>query len=155
MRSGNSVSSVCQRNVVTVRPHDDLTAAARTMREKHVGCLVVTEFDVGSQKERPVGVLTDRDIVVAVVAGEAEPKALRVEDVMTRQPVTIPEGASIASAVHQMRRIGVRRLPVVDYRGNLVGVLSLDDVIGVLAVELQDVAGSIEREQRIEGALRP
>lgn len=125
------------------------------MREKHVGFLVVTEFDVASQQERPLGVITDRDIVVAVVARETDPRSLRVEDVMTRQPVVVPEGSSIASALQQMRRIGVRRLPVVDYRGHLVGVLSLDDVIGALAGELQDVAGSIQNEQRIEGALRP
>ncbi len=155
MRTGNSVSSICQRNAVTIRPHDDLTNAATLMREKHVGCLIVTEFDVAYRKERPIGVLTDRDIVVAVVAREADPKSLRVEDVMTRQPVTIPEGASIGSALQEMRRIGVRRVPVVDYRGHLVGVLSLDDVIGALASELRDVAGSIQNEQRTEGAARP
>jgi CBS domain-containing protein len=155
MRTGNSVSSICQRVAVTIRPNENLTAAAQLMRDKHIGCLVVTDFDSGHQKERPVGVITDRDIVVTVVARDADPKSLRVEDVMTRQPTLVPEGASIATALQQMRRIGVRRLPVVDYRGHLVGILSLDDVIGALAGELQDVAASIETERRIEGALRP
>jgi CBS domain-containing protein len=100
-------------------------------------------------------VLTDRDIVVAVVAREIDPRTLRVGDVMTREPVVAREEDSSATALQEMRRIGVRRLPVVGEHGRLVGVLSLDDVIDELAAELQNVAGSIRNEQRIEGALRP
>jgi predicted transcriptional regulator len=155
MNAASNIASICQRNVVTVRAYEELTAAARLMREKHVGYLIVAEPDPQDQTVRPVGVLTDRDIVVAVVAKEADVRSLRVEDVMTRAPVVVAEGASIASALREMRRIGVRRVPVVDYRGKLVGVLSLDDVLTVLAAELQDLAGSIRNEQRIEGALRP
>lgn len=154
MRTGNSVSSICQRHVVTVRPDDEVTVAARVMREKHVGFVVVTEHDASTRKERPLGVLTDRDIVVEVIAQNAAPQDVRVGDIMTRQPVIVSEGESIAAALRNMRRAGVRRLPVVDYRGHLVGVLSFDDVIAALSTELQDLAGSIETEQRIEGALR-
>jgi len=102
-----------------------------------------------------VGVLTDRDIVVTVVARETDPRSLRVGDVMTRQPVVAAEDDSITTALQEMRRIGVRRLPVVGRRGQLVGVLSLDDVLDGLAAELQNVAGSIRREQQVESALRP
>src|SRR5690242_2827795 len=79
------------RNVVTVRQFDELTAAAQLMREKHIGYLVVVEPDVAEGGARPIGVLTDRDIVVAVVAGGADARALRVGDVMTQQPVTVAE----------------------------------------------------------------
>jgi CBS domain-containing protein len=150
-----NVGKTCRQTVVTVRPFDELTAAARLMRENHIGYLVVVEPDPGGTTVKPVGVLTDRDIVVAVVARETDPRSLRVGDVMTRQPVVAAEGDSIATALQEMRRIGVRRLPVVGQRGQLVGVLSLDDVLDGLAADLQSVAGSIRREQQIESALRP
>jgi CBS domain-containing protein len=150
-----NVGSICRRNVVTIRPFDELTSAARLMRENHIGYLIVVEPAVGEAFFRPVGVLTDRDIVVAVVARETDPRTLTVGDVMTRQPVVVKEEDSSATALKEMRRIGVRRLPVVGERGRLVGVLSLDDVIDELAAELQHVAGSIRNEQRIESALRP
>lgn len=150
-----NVGKTCRQTVVTVRPFEELTAAARLMRENHIGYLVVVEPDLGDTAVKPVGVLTDRDIVVAVVARETDPRSLRVGDVMTRQPVVAAEGDSIATALQEMRRIGVRRLPVVGQRGQLVGVLSLDDVLDGLAADLQSVAGSIRREQQIESALRP
>jgi CBS domain-containing protein len=100
-------------------------------------------------------VLTDRDIVTTVVAREADPRSLRVEDVMTQQPVTASIADSIEKVLHDMRGIGVRRLPVVGQRGELVGVLSLDDVLDWLSGQLQNVAGSIRNEQVIEGTLRP
>jgi CBS domain-containing protein len=125
------------------------------MREKHIGYLVVVEPDVRHNTFRPIGVLTDRDIVVAVLARDVDPRSLIVSDVMSRQPVTISQDAPVSAALMEMRRMGVRRMPVVDQSGVLVGVLSLDDVVEGLAAELQDVAGSIRNERRIEGALRP
>jgi CBS domain-containing protein len=150
-----NVGSICHKNVVTVRPFEELSAAAQLMRQKHVGYLVVVEHDLAEGDARPVGVLTDRDIVVSVIAENADPKALRAGDVMTQKPVTVPESCSVAAALREMRRIGVRRLPVTGQRGELYGVVSLDDVLDTLASELQDVAGSIRNEQRIEGSLRP
>jgi CBS domain-containing protein len=125
------------------------------MREKHIGYLVVIGPEGADGLQRPVGVLTDRDIVTTVVAREADPRSLRVEDVMTQQPVTASIADSIEKVLHDMRGIGVRRLPVVGQRGELVGVLSLDDVLDWLSGQLQNVAGSIRNEQVIEGTLRP
>jgi CBS domain-containing protein len=149
------VAKICQRNAVTVRQFDDLITAAELMRERHIGYLVVVEPEVAEGTFKPIGVLTDRDIVISVIARQADPRALRVGDVMTRQPVLAAESDSLDAALESMRRIGVRRLPVVGNRGQLVGVLSLDDVIDALATELAHVAGSIRNEQRIEAALRP
>jgi CBS domain-containing protein len=103
----------------------------------------------------PVGVLTDRDIVVTVLAKDANPQALRVGDIMTRGPLVVGESSPVASALKEMRRIGVRRVPVVGRIGELVGVLSLDDILDSLAGELLDVAGSVRNEQLIENSLRP
>ena len=150
-----NVGKICKRNVVTVREFDELNSAAELMREKHVGYLVVIDQNPASGMAMPVGVLTDRDIVVSVLAKDANPRELRVGDIMTRQPVVIGEGRSIASALTELRRIGVRRLPVVGSVGQLIGVLSLDDVFDSLAGELLDVAGSVRNEQLIENSLRP
>jgi CBS domain-containing protein len=150
-----NTGQLCNRSPITVRKSDELIRAAQLMREKHIGYLVVVEPDVADQSLRPVGVLTDRDIVVSVVARETDPRALRVGDVMTQQPVTIDVTEPVEKALREMRRIGVRRLPVTGRRGELIGVLSLDDVLEVLAGELQNVAGSIRNERVLEGSLRP
>jgi CBS domain-containing protein len=149
------IGNICQKDPVTVRRSDELIRAAQLMREKHIGYLVVVEADVADGSQRPIGVLTDRDIVTTVVARETDPRSLRVGDIMTQQPVTASIADSIDKALREMRRVGVRRLPVVGQRGELVGILSLDDVLDVLAGELQNVAGSIRNEQVIEGTLRP
>ncbi len=148
-----NIGQICKRSVVTIRMSEDLTAAARSMREKHIGYLVVAEPQADGTT-KPVGVLTDRDIVIAVVAREVDAKTLTVGDVMTRKPTVVAEDVGIETALQDMRRIGVRRLPVVGMRGQLVGVLSLDDVLEALAEDLANIAGSIRNEQRIEGMLR-
>jgi CBS domain-containing protein len=150
-----SVGKICQRNLVTIRPFDDLTTAAQLMRERHVGYLIVVEPHVSDGLRTPVGVLTDRDIVVSVVARETDSRMLRVEDAMTRQPIVANESDPVSVALESMRRIGVRRLPVVGNRGELVGVLSIDDILDTVAGDLQHVAASIRNEQRIETVLRP
>lgn len=139
---------VCKRGVVSVRPTDDLIAAAHVMREKHVGYLIV------SDSGKVVGVLTDRDIVVEVLAQGVDARVLKVGDVMTRDPLLIEEDQSIEAVLCHMREAGVRRVPVVDQRGTLSGVLSIDDVLERIAEELLNIAGSIRNEQRIERAVR-
>jgi CBS domain-containing protein len=150
-----NIAAICGRNVVTIRAFEEVTAAARLMREKHIGYLVVVEPEIAGAGSRPIGVLTDRDIVVTVVAKDTDPRTLRVGDVMTENPVVVRDSDSLELALQHMRRIGTRRMPVVGSRGELVGVLSLDDVIDSLSSELQNVAGSLRNERRIETALRP
>jgi len=150
-----NVGDICVRNVVTVRESDELTKAAAVMRERHVGYLVVIEPKAGESDFVPIGVLTDRDIVVGVVAKETDPKALRVGDLMTRQPVVANENSSLSQALGEMRNIGVRRIPVVGRGGVLVGVLSLDDILSAISEELLGVAGSVRKELTMEKALRP
>jgi CBS domain-containing protein len=151
-----NVATLCGRNVITIREFEDLATAARLMREKHIGYLVVVTPEITSGGSlKPIGVLTDRDIVITVVAREADPRALRVGDVMTREPVVTNESDSFEQALQRMRSIGVRRLPVVGPLGELVGILSLDDIIEWLAGALQNVQGSIRNERRIETSLRP
>jgi CBS domain-containing protein len=150
-----NVSDICRRHVITIRAHEELQAAAKLMRERHIGYLVVVEEQPPETPARPVGVLTDRDIVITVLAKGEDPRQLRVGDVMTREPLVIPEEKSLAFALGEMRKIGVRRVPVADSAGRLVGVLSLDDVLDAVARQLLGVVGSIHRELRTEGAQRP
>ena len=150
-----NVAEICKRNLVTVRPYDELAVAAQLMREKHVGYLIVVEPALEDGTYRPIGVLTDRDLVVSVLARGTNPNTLRIEDVMTRMPVVVRADQSTGRAVEEMRRIGVRRLPVVGDHGELFGVVSLDDVVDALSMQLQDLAGSIRSEQAIEHVLRP
>lgn len=147
-----SVGRICTRRVVTVSPEADLLDAARTMRESHVGYLVVVQYK--DELPYPIGVLTDRDVVIEVVAREVEPKTLRVRDVMTTELVTLRQGDSIGTALERMRSAGVRRAPVVGSRGELVGLLSIDDAVVALSGELADIAGTIRQGQRIERELR-
>lgn len=149
------VGDICGRNTVTAQEFDELTTAAQLMRERHVGYLVVVEPNVADRTVSPVGVLTDRDIVVGIIAQGTDPRTLRVGDIMTREPVVTGEDSSVTAALQRMRQIGVRRLPVVGSMGQLVGVLSLDDVLDAFAEELMDVAKSIRHERQMEGALRP
>src|SRR6188768_865987 len=107
------VSQLTKPDVATIRRADDITTAAQLMRERHVGYLVVIEPSAGGSGPAPIGVLTDRDIVISIVARGADPRALTVGDVMTANPVTVCELDAIETAVQEMRRIGVRRLPVV------------------------------------------
>ena len=148
-----TVGRICQRNVVTIGPDEDLTAAARLMREKQVGYLVVVEPVPAGGKV--VGVLTDRDIVVSVVAREVNPTALTVRDVMTRNPLLADESAPVEATLRNMREVGVRRVPVTDAHGCVTGVLSVDDALDALADQLNSIAGSIRNEQRIERFVRP
>jgi CBS domain-containing protein len=146
------VGEFCSKNAVTIPPSADLVQAAQLLRSGHVGFLVVTE--TGDPRGVPVGVLTDRDVVVEVVAKGVDPMAIKVADAMSRDPLVIAVGARPEYALRQMRTFGVRRTPVVDGNGRLVGVLSLDDVLDWLAGTLADAAGLVRREQRIERQLR-
>lgn len=149
------VGSLCQRNVVTITAGEDVTAAARVMREKHVGYLIVAEPLAETGLRRAVGVLTDRDIVVAVVARDADPHSLKVGDVMTRNPLLVAENCSMDAVLAFMREAGVRRVPVIGAQRELVGVLSVDDVLEQMAQQLTNIAASFRSEQRAEAVMRP
>ena len=149
------VGQLCNRDAVTISPHAKVAAAAQLMRDKHVGYLIVIEPDFAGATQRAIGVLTDRDIVVDVVARGADPRHAAVRDVMSPNPVTIAMTEPVFAAAQEMRRLGVRRLPVVGSLGELRGVLSLDDVLDALSSELRNLAGAIHNEQQFETALHP
>lgn len=146
------ISELSTRSVVAIAPNDSLVAAAQLMRTRHVGFLVVTQLGVSDGE--PLGVLTDRDIVVAVVCKGIEPSQLNVKDAMSAKPLSLKLDTRADEALRQMRAYGVRRVPVIDNRGRLTGILSLDDLLGWLASTLADAAGIVRREQRVERQVR-
>jgi CBS domain-containing protein len=122
------------------------------MREAHVGFLVVHSPD--DALRRPVGVLTDRDIVLQIIARDVEPKSVTVGDVMTRQPLVANEADDLTDLLQAMRLAGIRRVPVVDERGALTGIMALDDAIALVTGLLCEISGSIRSEQRQEWRAR-
>ena len=149
-----NVGDICRRPVVTVLPGAGLTAAAQLMRTQHVGFLVVVEPARREDGLNVVGVLTDRDIVTAVVAREADPRTLTVGDVMTRDPFVSKDTSSVEATLRFMHEVGVRRVPVLSSTGQLAGVMALDDALMAIAGQLNDVAGCIRSEQRVERCVR-
>ena len=160
MSSQSSVDScpigkLCQRSVVCIGPEESIAAAAERMRASHVGWLVVTERVSGSEARRAVGTLTDRDIVVCVVARRADPSALKVGDVMTRNPLMIAEDTPLDAALSFMQDAGVRRVIVTGATNEVVGMVSLDDVLQKISAQMDKICGSLRNEIRTERLVRP
>jgi CBS domain-containing protein len=140
------IGAVCQRNVVTIDKAASIFDAARIMRNHHIGDLVVVDG------KKPIGMITDRDIVVEIVAKEVDLASVAVGDVMSLSIATAEEDADLFETLRFMGVKGVRRLPVLDTDGALVGILSVRDAMQVLVKELNfltDVATrQVERERR-------
>lgn len=148
-----TIGEVCTRDVVSVRREDGVLTVAQIMRDRHVGDVVVLEGD-GAER-RPVGILTDRDIVVGIVAQAPDKLAqLQVRDVFVGGLLTVNEQDSIDTAIDLMRDRGIRRLPVVDFEGRLRGIVTFDDLLNVLARQFLDLAHVVGRERRREEQLR-
>ena len=141
---------LCQRHVVTVRRHEELSTAAWMMRERNVGCLVVVDPAGAFGGWRPVGLLSDRDIVTNVFARDCDPRGVIVEEVMARHPLTVFQSASIDETLQRMRAARARRVPVVDDRGCLTGILALDDIYEHLAQRVPSGVTPIRPDLRMD-----
>jgi CBS domain-containing protein len=148
-----SAGDVCNRIVTIAERKMNLVEAAQLMRDHHVGCLVVV--DIAGAGRLATGILTDRDIVTAVVAKELDPRKLLVEDVMSTEVVTVLEQDSILDLLATMRRKGLRRIPVTSTQGALVGLVTLDDLLELMAEQMHTLVQVIETEQLRERKVRP
>lgn len=147
-----NLGKICNREVVVVDGDCNVLEATRLMREHHVGSLVVVTRNNGGVK--PVGVITDRDIVIEILAEDIPLDSVTIGDVMTRPAVTARKDDSVLEAMERMRTIGVRRMPVVDADGLLIGIISVDDMLEIIAEEMSDLIALISREQKREKKLR-
>ena len=146
------VGDVCNRVVIFVTEDEAVQRATELMRKYHVGTLIVTEF--GDEDREPIGVVTDRDVVVEVVAKGIDPEELTVGDIMTENPLVANEEDDVAEALEAMREQGVRRVPVLDAEGKLVGILALDDLLQVIASCMSDVAAIVGAQRHHESKVR-
>lgn len=148
-----TIGSICKRNVVVAPKGEMVVDAAKRMRMLHVGAVVVVDQREGRQV--PLGILTDRDIVLSLVASDAEHLPfMTVNDAMSDELLTAPEDTPLADALKLMQERGVRRLPVVDRAGTLVGIITADDVIRVLAEELDQIVTLMNHEEQVERRYR-
>jgi CBS domain-containing protein len=142
-----NIGELCRRDVVTATAATSLTELSQLMRTNHVGSVVVT----GAAGERkPLGIVTDRDIVVEVLAMGLNPAAVTAGDIMSTSPAVSRAGDDVLWALKVMRDRGVRRLPVVDDKGDLAGMLAFDDLMQHVGTTLGDIAHVIGTERLVE-----
>ena len=138
------IADSCKRQVVTATANATLAEIAKLMRNQHVGTVVIVEG------RKPVGIVTDRDIVIETIACGLDARTLVAGEMMTASPTVVPEEEDAAWALKVMRDRGIRRLPVVDGAGALVGIMALDDMLESSATALYDVVQAIGTERLIE-----
>ena len=142
-----TIGKMCNRVAVTIHRQATVEDAARLMRSQHVGDVIVVD---PADTRRPVGIITDRDIAISVVAQGLAPSHTAVGSVMSAPVFTVRDDDGLVSALDQMSRRGVRRAPVVDRTDHLVGLVSVDDLVPLLARELSRIGALIQRDQAAE-----
>jgi len=138
-----SLETLCRREIVCVDVNTVVLEATGMMEEMNVGSVVVI------QNDRPVGMVTDRDVVLRVVNKKLDPAAVKVGDIMSLEVVTLKQSTGLYEALEQIKESGsrVRRFPIVDDNGAIKGIITLDDVIYLLGKEMADVSSIIESER--------
>ena len=136
-----TVGPICTRDVDLAELDESAQVAAKRMQACKVGALIVVDGD-----SKPVGILTDRDLAIRVVAQGLDPRITLVRDVMTKSPESIDEDTPIEVAISCMRANHCRRLPVVNEQGRLAGIISLDDVVDLLTDELDEIGELLRSE---------
>ncbi|PLX87422.1 MAG: CBS domain-containing protein [Desulfuromonas sp.] len=146
------VGEYCNREVIITDRETSILEATQLMRRHHVGSLVVVDEKEG--KRFPVGIITDRDIVVELLAAEIDLQSVSIGDAMSYELITVTEQDDIMETVEKMRGWGVRRLPVVNSEGAIVGIFAADDMIELIAELLASVAKLVSVERLREQARR-
>lgn len=142
------VGEICNRDVIILQREDTVLEAAKLMRQHHVGDVVVAEARGGVRV--PVGIVTDRDLVVEIMATGLDQTVITVGDIMVRGLVTVKENTGVFEAIQYMRIKAVRRVPIVDENGALVGILALDDLLELLSEELLAIAKLVRHQREKE-----
>ena len=134
-----NISDICTVQTISCPRDETVQGAALLMRKQHVGDLVVTD-KADDGEAIPVGIITDRDIVVSVVALGLDPESLQVGDIMSDDLLTCREDEDVYQTIEHMRARGIRRVPVVNRNGGLAGIVSADDLLEFLAEEMGDLS---------------
>ena len=147
------VGEYCNREVVVIEQDGSITEAARIMREYHVGDVIIVRSENG--KRIPVGILTDRDVALEIVAKSADPEALRVGDAMSYELTTVNEDDDLMHVIEIMRDKSIRRVPVVDLDEALVGIITVDDLLDLMSEVFIDIVHLVHGQRRREAKTRP
>lgn len=147
-----SIANICTRDIVTLERDDTVLHAAKLMRQHHVGDVLVVKKK--HDQLEPIGIVTDRDVVVEIVAPGLDPNVITVGDIMQPNLFTINEDVGVFDAIKLMANKGVRRLPVVKQDGALVGIITMDDLFLMMAKEFCSFAKLLTKEQENEAAKR-
>ena len=147
------IRDYCNMNVICCEPDAPIAEVAALMRRHHVGDVVVIDSQRQAQRV-PIGIITDRDILVETIALDIEARLFTASDLMSAPLTTVQEDTSLAEALGIMRGKRVRRLPVVNRAGDLFGMVTSDDLLNVLAGELSMLAGLMTEQTVTEGRLR-
>jgi CBS domain-containing protein len=142
-----SIKALCSRDLVAVGRDDTVFKAAQLMRQNHIGDVLVVEKK--QDVILPVGIVTDRDVVIEIVAPGLDPQVITVGDIMLPTIFTIDEDSGVFDAIRLMTAKGVRRLPVVK-DGSLTGIITLDDLLLLMAREFCSFAKLLTKEQQNE-----
>ncbi len=134
------LADYCKFPVAILSPDRTVLEAAQLMQARNVGSVVITDQD------RPIGILTDRDIVLRITAQKKDASSIPVRDVMSREPVVVSEDLGIWELIHLMKKHAVRRFPIVSGDGKLVGIITLDDLIKLMGEELSGLGQAIASE---------
>jgi len=140
-----TIGSICERDVICTNSETTVQAAAKLMRRYHVGALVIVDDAAG--RRMPKGIVTDRDIVVEVAALDLDPNVITVGDIAMPELVTVREVEGVLETIELMRLKGVRRLPVVGEGGELVGIVSVDDLLETMSEQMSEMTRALGRER--------
>lgn len=146
------LGEACNREVIIIADNSSVIEAAKLMRDYHVGSIVVTKKDEGITK--PIGIITDRDIVIDVIAKDISPEKVTVNGIMNSKLITGKDTDQLWNSLRTMRTHGIRRMPVIDSDGCLVGIITADDILELFSEELLDLTRLIALEQKKEETLK-
>jgi len=146
------IGDVCTRRVFVAGRDATIADAASMMRENHVGNLVIVEETNGRRK--PTGIVTDRDIAISVVAKDVDASKVTIGDLVTRELISAHENQGIFETLRNMRTHGIRRMPVVDTAGSLIGIVAVDDIVQLLAEEMSEIGKIFSQEHAFETRTR-
>jgi len=140
-----NVGAICTRETIIAKPQDSVREASLVMQRYNVGSLVVVDTD--GKGNKPVGIVTDRDIVLKVIAAELDFAELKIGDIMSSKLITAKESDDVYETLVKMRSKVIRRIPVVDDAGYLKGMLTIDDVLEFFSKEMGEIVSLFKKEQ--------
>jgi len=138
-------SELCTRKTVIIQEDKSVKEAARLMKQYNVGCVIVIRPQ--NSHNIPIGMITDRDLLLAIIDGDKSYKEIPVHTVMKVPVITVHESTTLNDALGKMRFHGIRRVPVVDGAGTLTGILSIDDILGNISRELNEIVKLFRKEE--------